>query len=1610
MMNQPQGSKAPESSTMSRSQSFESAVSRKDIIQGSTTFLDKCFPLFDEMLKNSSLPSILYYVLCVYSILQFIAVSLWPGIDTNANYDENTWGKIIKVILQITFITDFSRSSSSYLTSFIICIVLCAFLIILIIIQFVIYNQNRRFIPWTLYLTRFSLEFIPTIVIIPMGNFVGMMFAEITEKDSPIVDIIFFAFSIVFWGMMISIFYLQSHFFAVTTYIPSTPVACWDGQIYFGLWAYLALFTFLSYVLSIFQNWLEILLIIGKIVYSIYIIYESFYLPFIVVDSNVLIGASFTTSCILDVIAIVKIAAKVKIPFYVDLIIGIVFNIIAAAIILFIQKRSYKKVAKLLSASCLENLDPADQEILPPPIQNNSAQLVTLQDPNKRLLLQMYGLDRHKGKCEYYIRVGLAQRCDLFLDWSLFKFMAEVYNDNETFGLIVQMLSYFPSEYRLLNCFFSLTLTKVNLHIAHRFLLYQVHRVMGLRQSSVSSEITDKLIEIKHLSIKGVNAVRGFWKEIPASPDIFLQVKQFTDQTCSLFRESMEKWPNNSRLCDDYSKFLIECGTDFCEGVKMKHRADLIDQGKNFVVDLCFRSMVRVYPLYLKRSILDVKGNFIKMNVSNKQSSMSVNSNSQLSTGTIDGELDIEIEEEISRSLFTHHRLRLAFQRALENRSCIYSKLLKMSAVFTVLLLCALVLFLFFYYRDLYLVRQQNMDRLLLAAQMRYGLDASLLATLIYWSHTAGTLPPQLYKDMQIPSPVSNKFNLDLTQDALIPEVIEWCSYGRAKLEDFLDQMVQLAASGDDVRSYMGPMFEKTTPFSFCINSKPLPQSQPQSLQNGFTYIFLRLRELMVSPIDSETKDVIYPNVSQWNESENLCEIFSNIPNMRDSFELLMMYIANDQNTRREETQKQNYLILIVLVVVYTVTTTPLLVIFTIKFYHELLFLLNLMDSIDDDTKAESSRPFKDKQNNEENNETSNEHLTKGKVNPGALIAVFIISLIIGNAIFIGVVFLAQSQNDTFLNLNIWLFQGAQRAPLIMEALINLVFVLVLTRDNPLETDMINISIATEQAQRSLNKLKSSNDVTLRGTDGIKGVSNYSTELDAIHYGENCLNENVSFTSLHKSYECASLDSAITTFIRIGNGILRAPKDYSLTVGSDFFHLFHLANVHMLDPCYEAAILLNDNSQTLLSSFRTTLLILTIVGIVYSIAIIFIFWALVIKLDRAFDGGLQLLRRIPPISCNSNPRVLNYLLHKKTEKANDKMTASKSVIMNSRDAILCLHRNESIEVVNQTVSNFFGYTPEQLLGQPISCILPQEEASEVFHHLTLMRTGQCPLTYETTTVGKTDDDQNLPIHVTVLGISEDGSSASSFALIIRDETQLQKHRQEAEEAKAQSENLLYQILPRDIVVRLNQGETDISFSVPSATIIFIDIQKWSDYSATLSPAQIMSNLSIIFAKFDTCCGRYNLIQKIKLIGDVYMAAAGLFTPNEPPVNHAQQVVQFGLDSLQALEEANSILDSSLQVRIGVNTDGPLIAGVLGTDKPVFDIIGDPINVAARLQSTCIPSTVQISQTTYDLVSELNFNIEQRGEIMLKGKGKKMAYIVRPITSGSFFLQNENDNS
>jgi class 3 adenylate cyclase len=261
-------------------------------------------------------------------------------------------------------------------------------------------------------------------------------------------------------------------------------------------------------------------------------------------------------------------------------------------------------------------------------------------------------------------------------------------------------------------------------------------------------------------------------------------------------------------------------------------------------------------------------------------------------------------------------------------------------------------------------------------------------------------------------------------------------------------------------------------------------------------------------------------------------------------------------------------------------------------------------------------------------------------------------------------------------------------------------------------------------------------------------------------------------------------------------------------------------------------------------------------------------------------------------------------------------------------------------------------------------------------------------------------DADVFIGLTLMGMDSGDGDVDSFVMIMQDITQLIEQQEAAEAAKQASEKLLYEILPRDIVNRISQGEKDITFVVPSATLSFMDIQKFSVYAATLSPQEIMGNLSLIFNGFDNLLPKYPLITKIKLIGDVYMCGSGLFSPEEDPKNHAEQTVRFTLEALRALEETNIKLGANLAVRIGVNTGGPVIAGVLGTDKPVFDIIGDPINIAARLQSTCVPGRVQISEDTYHLLKDLGFMIEPRGEIFLKGKGKRPAFLVLPSSQFS----------
>jgi class 3 adenylate cyclase len=216
---------------------------------------------------------------------------------------------------------------------------------------------------------------------------------------------------------------------------------------------------------------------------------------------------------------------------------------------------------------------------------------------------------------------------------------------------------------------------------------------------------------------------------------------------------------------------------------------------------------------------------------------------------------------------------------------------------------------------------------------------------------------------------------------------------------------------------------------------------------------------------------------------------------------------------------------------------------------------------------------------------------------------------------------------------------------------------------------------------------------------------------------------------------------------------------------------------------------------------------------------------------------------------------------------------------------------------------------------------------------------------------------------------------------------VQEHERLGEE-RAKSEALLRNILPTEIAERLKADPSHIAHGFSEVTILFADIVGFTDLSARLSPAEVVAMLNRLFTAFDELAERHGL-EKIKTIGDAYMVVGGL---PEARADHAEAVVAMALGMRDAVAAVAEETGYSLKVRIGANT-GPVVAGVIGKKKFAYDLWGDAVNTASRMESHGAPGEIQITASTHEKVKDA-FDLESRGTISVKGKGDLPAWFVR----------------
>ena len=208
-----------------------------------------------------------------------------------------------------------------------------------------------------------------------------------------------------------------------------------------------------------------------------------------------------------------------------------------------------------------------------------------------------------------------------------------------------------------------------------------------------------------------------------------------------------------------------------------------------------------------------------------------------------------------------------------------------------------------------------------------------------------------------------------------------------------------------------------------------------------------------------------------------------------------------------------------------------------------------------------------------------------------------------------------------------------------------------------------------------------------------------------------------------------------------------------------------------------------------------------------------------------------------------------------------------------------------------------------------------------------------------------------------------------------------------EQEKRRSETLLLNILPQSIVNRMRDGELVIADRIAEATVLFCDLVGFTALSQQLSADRTIDFLSKIFSAFDRLAAEQG-VEKIKTIGDAYMVAAGI---PEPQADHAARIAGLAPRMMDAVDAIAAESGLRLQTRIGIHT-GPIVAGVIGTHKFVYDVWGDTVNTASRMESHSLPGRIQVSAATRQALGK-RFRFRKRGRITVKGKVQMETYFL-----------------
>ncbi|MGB3559808.1 MAG: adenylate/guanylate cyclase domain-containing protein, partial [Geitlerinemataceae cyanobacterium] len=295
-------------------------------------------------------------------------------------------------------------------------------------------------------------------------------------------------------------------------------------------------------------------------------------------------------------------------------------------------------------------------------------------------------------------------------------------------------------------------------------------------------------------------------------------------------------------------------------------------------------------------------------------------------------------------------------------------------------------------------------------------------------------------------------------------------------------------------------------------------------------------------------------------------------------------------------------------------------------------------------------------------------------------------------------------------------------------------------------------------------------------------------------------------------------------------------------------------------------------------------------------------------------------------------------------------------------------------------------SPEAVIGKTDYDLLPPEIALEFrTKDREILANNQPKLHQIAVKYRLGENGEQIWLDINKIPMQDSQGNIIGLLGVLEDITERKLAEEALQAEREKSEKLLLNILPRAIAEKLKQGSIAIAQQFSLVSILFADIVGFTSLASRLSPIELVNLLNQVFSTFDRLADTHGL-EKIKTIGDAYMVAGGLPVPREDCV---VAIADMALDMQQAIVDVQTQTGESFQIRIGIHI-GPVVAGTIGMKKFAYDLWGDTVNIASRMESQGLPGKIQVSAKTYEQLKH-QYILEKRGRIAVKGKGEMTSY-------------------